>query len=104
MTSLLLIAVLVLIPFTAASARHVVLRTGRPAWIRRRLRSRAPGAGPGVGATATEELHAFLSAGKRVQLEQRRSEELIRVDDEAGAPPHGVDLERGVVVIRKSAP
>ncbi|MBV2156026.1 DUF6191 domain-containing protein [Kitasatospora sp. SUK 42] len=76
----------------------------------RRLRSH-PAAGPGVsaggrgaGATATEELHALLYPSKRVQLEQRRIELVLRDDEHDGAPKRtGIDLAGGRAVIRRGA-
>ncbi|MQS15326.1 hypothetical protein F7Q99_24420 [Streptomyces kaniharaensis] len=71
----------------------------------RRLRAR-PAAGParGTGATATEELHALLYPSKRVQLEQRRVELVLRDDERDGAPRHtGIDLAGGRAVIRRSS-
>ncbi|MGP3923415.1 DUF6191 domain-containing protein [Streptomyces sp. 8N616] len=100
--SLLSICLLVMVPFMLASARHVVLRRGRPEWLRRRLAARRPRTGVGLGATAIEELHAFLNANKRVQLEQRHVEQIARSDVQDGAPPHvGVDLDAGRAVVRR---
>ncbi|MFJ4190965.1 DUF6191 domain-containing protein [Kitasatospora sp. NPDC089509] len=102
MTGLLLMAVLVIVPFTLASIRHVVVRSGRPGRLSRRLSVRTRGTGLGLGATATEELHAFFNANKRVQTEQRRTQLVLRDDDHAGAPPRiGVDLEGGTAVVRR---
>ncbi|MFB7470061.1 DUF6191 domain-containing protein [Kitasatospora sp. NPDC056184] len=97
----LLMAVLVIVPFTLAAVRQVVLRSGRPGWLSRRLAARArSGGGPGLGATATEEFHAFLNANKRVQIEQRRTQLVLRDDDHAGAPPRTrLDLDRGIAVV-----
>ncbi|MFE4518580.1 DUF6191 domain-containing protein [Kitasatospora sp. NPDC056783] len=75
----------------------------------RRLRTRpaatglsTPSGGRGVGATATEELHALLYPGKRVQLEQRRVELVLRDDEHDGAPKRtGIDLAGGRAVIRR---
>ncbi|MFJ9952931.1 DUF6191 domain-containing protein [Kitasatospora sp. NPDC091207] len=58
----------------------------------------------GAGATATEELHALLYPGKRVQLEQRRIELVLRDDEHDGAPKRtGIDLAGGTAVIRRAA-
>ncbi|MFE6866597.1 DUF6191 domain-containing protein [Kitasatospora sp. NPDC057692] len=101
MSGLLLMAVLVIVPFTLAAARQVVLRSGRPGWLSRRLAARTPsGGGVGLGATATEELHAFFNANKRVQIEQRRTQLVLRDDDHTGAPPRTrLDLELGIAFI-----
>ncbi|WP_031071430.1 DUF6191 domain-containing protein [Streptomyces sp. NRRL WC-3742] len=75
------------------------------AGVARRLRGRgAAGAPRGAGAMATEEMHALLYPGKRVQLEQRRIELVLRDDEHDGAPKRtGVDLDAGRVVIRRPA-
>lgn len=45
-----------------------------------------------------EELDAFFSGGKRLELEDRKSQSLMRDDEESGAPPHlRIDLDGGVV-------
>ena len=64
MSGLLVMTLLVLIPFVLGSARYVVLRSGRPRCLRRVLAARAPRDGLGAGATAAEELNAFLNANK----------------------------------------
>ncbi|MYV98629.1 DUF6191 domain-containing protein [Streptomyces sp. SID3343] len=71
-----------------------------------------PGRGRGEGgsarprsfrATGTEEMHALLSPGKRVQLEQRRVESVLRDDDQDGSPRRtGIDLDAGVARIRRT--
>ncbi|WP_316525267.1 DUF6191 domain-containing protein [Kitasatospora brasiliensis] len=79
--------------------------------VLRRLRTRPTAAGAGLGsgsnggrgagATATEELHALLYPSKRVQLEQRRVELVLRDDEHDGAPKRtGIDLAGGRAVIR----
>ncbi|MET8539085.1 DUF6191 domain-containing protein [Kitasatospora sp. NPDC004799] len=100
MAGLLFMTVLVIVPFTLASARHVVVRSGRPGWLSRRLAARARPGSLGLGATATEELHALLNANKRVQIEQRQAQLTLRDDDHAGAPPRtGIDLDNGTAVL-----
>ncbi|MFD8783081.1 DUF6191 domain-containing protein [Kitasatospora sp. NPDC059599] len=102
MAGLLFMAVLVIVPFTLTSIRHLVVRSGRPGWLCRRLTTRTPSSGHGLGATATEELHAFFNANKRVQIEQRRTQLVMRDDDYAGAPPHmGIDLDGGTAVVQQ---
>ncbi|MGW2371189.1 MULTISPECIES: DUF6191 domain-containing protein [Kitasatospora] len=67
-----------------------------------RRRERAPGVGAGGGGLL-DELHAVFSPGKRIQVEQRREQATRRDDTQAGAPPHfGVDLDRGVAVLRRA--
>ncbi|MDG4864407.1 DUF6191 domain-containing protein, partial [Streptomyces sp. T-3] len=79
--------------------------TGRPAWLRRALARRArPGQGDGVGVSVTDELMAALNPNKRVEQEQRRTEQIVKHDAEDGAPPQvGIDLESGKVVVRRKA-
>ncbi|MFF0473289.1 DUF6191 domain-containing protein [Streptomyces sp. NPDC004284] len=104
MVSLMVMAVVVLLPFLLGAARHVVLRTGRPKWVRRLLAAHAKDVPAGAGATATDELLAFLNANKRVQIEQREEERLIRHDVQDGAPRRtGVDLDAGTAVIRRDS-
>ncbi|MGA5823022.1 DUF6191 domain-containing protein [Kitasatospora sp. NPDC094028] len=68
----------------------------------RRLRARPAAGDRGAGATATEELHALLYPSKRVQLEQRRVELVLRDDELDGAPKRsGIDIVDGRVVIRR---
>ncbi|MEU8925609.1 DUF6191 domain-containing protein [Kitasatospora sp. NPDC048545] len=75
--------------------------------VARRLRARptsAPAGGRGAGATATEELHALLYPSKRVQLEQRRVELVLRDDEHGGAPKRtGIDLAGGRAVVRRQS-
>ncbi|MFB8202737.1 DUF6191 domain-containing protein [Kitasatospora purpeofusca] len=61
------------------------------------------GSSGGFGMSVFEELHALFHAGKRVQVEQRQAQLVLRDDDHATAPPgHGIDLDAGTaVVIRK---
>lgn len=54
-----------------------------------------------VAATGFDLLHAALSPGKQDELEQRRTEELLRDVEEDGAPPRSrVDLDAGVAYLR----
>ncbi|MFF2350924.1 DUF6191 domain-containing protein [Kitasatospora sp. NPDC058115] len=102
LTSLLLMTALVIVPFTLAAARHLVVRSGRPGWLARRLAARTRPGGAGLGATATEELHAFLNANKRVQVEQRQARLVLRDDDHAGAPPRArFDLDLGIAYVEQ---
>ncbi|MFE7120647.1 DUF6191 domain-containing protein [Streptomyces sp. NPDC057654] len=74
------------------------------------LARRRGGPGPaygarGVGATATEELHALIYPSKRVQLVQRRIELVLRDDEQEGAPKRtGVDLTAGTARISPERP
>lgn len=53
-----------------------------------------------------EELDAFFSGGKRLELEDRKSQSLMREDEESGAPPHlRIDLDGSAVrVVRRDQP
>jgi hypothetical protein len=54
-----------------------------------------------VSSTGFELLHATLSPGKADELAQRRTEEVIREDEEREAPPRSrVDFATGVAHIR----
>nr|BEK64504.1 hypothetical protein KPHV_17310 [Kitasatospora purpeofusca] len=101
--SLLFPAALVAAFFVLAAARQFVLRVQRPAWVLQRLQQRDDLGERGVGATATEELHALLYPGKRVQLEQRRVELVLRDDENDGAPRKtGIDLDACTAAIHRS--
>jgi hypothetical protein len=101
MGSILFPAALVVLFFIGAAARHCVLRTQRPRWLAKRLRRRDGNDARDVGATATEELHALLYPTKRVQLEQRRIELVLRDDEHDGAPPRTtVNLAAGTATVR----
>jgi hypothetical protein len=54
-----------------------------------------------VASTGFDLLHAALSPGKQDELDQRRTEELVRDDEQDGAPPRSrVDLDAGVAYLR----
>lgn len=54
-----------------------------------------------VSSTGFELLHASLSPGKADELAERQTQELVRDEDDDGAPPRStVDLDRGVARIR----
>ncbi|AXE80497.1 hypothetical protein C5746_30005 [Streptomyces atratus] len=100
----LLMASVIVVPLVLSGARRLVLRTGRPRWLRRLVgKLTTGGGGSGAGAAVADELAAVLNPNKRVEIEQRRTEQLVRHDSEAGAPPHvtGVDLTTGRAVIRR---
>lgn len=102
MSGLLFMTVLVIVPFIFASVRYVVLRSGRPSWLCRRLAARSPRGGAGLGATVTEELQALMNANKRVQIEQRHVELVLRDDVLGAAPPRmGIDLDAGTAVVQR---
>ncbi|HEX7188059.1 MAG TPA: DUF6191 domain-containing protein [Actinomycetes bacterium] len=50
-----------------------------------------------VSSTGFDLLHAALSPGKQHELDQRSAEELVRDDEDDGAPPHSrIDFAAGV--------
>lgn len=72
-----------------------------PSVVRRTSGRRVQGT-RGVGASGTEELHALLYPGKRVQLERRRVELVLRGDENDGGPRRsGIDLAAGKAVPRR---
>ncbi|WP_406192765.1 DUF6191 domain-containing protein [Kitasatospora sp. NBC_01560] len=102
MGSLLFPAALVVLFFAASATRQVVLRTLRLRTLADRLQRRHHVGERGTGAIATEELHALLYPSKRIQLEQRRIELVLRDDENEGAPPKtGIDLTAGTATIRR---
>ncbi|MBZ6475446.1 DUF6191 domain-containing protein [Streptomyces griseocarneus] len=97
-------ALIVVVPlFVLAALRKVVQRAQGRGWLPGRFQERAYGS-RGVGATATEELHALIYPSKRVQLEQRRIELVLRDDEQEGAPRKaGIDLDAGTARLRRRA-
>jgi hypothetical protein len=54
-----------------------------------------------VSSTGFDLLHAALSPGKQAELDQRRTVELVRDDEDDGAPPRStVDLAGGTARLR----
>ncbi|MEU1312657.1 DUF6191 domain-containing protein [Streptomyces cinnamoneus] len=90
------LALLIVVPlFLLAALRKSAQLAQHRGWLPGRLAGSAPGA-RGAGATATEELHALVYPSKRVQLEQRRIELVLRDDEQDGAPRRtGIDLDAG---------
>jgi hypothetical protein len=67
---------------------------------KRRKRSGTPLAG-----TYADEVTAFLYGTKRMELDHRDSQSLMREDDAEAAPPRmGIDLDQGIVRINESHP
>jgi hypothetical protein len=56
---------------------------------------------PGTPLTATyiNEFTAMFYGTKRMELDHRDSMSMMREEDAQGAPPLGVDLERGTVAL-----
>ncbi|ASR35998.1 hypothetical protein BAY61_14415 [Prauserella marina] len=70
---------------------------GYELWRKRRRKQ----LGTPLAATYIDEFTAMFYGTKRMELDHRDSMSMMREDDAQGAPPrHGVDLERGVVVLR----
>lgn len=92
---------LVVLLVAVAALERFGLWVSRTSWLPwRSRRTTVP-----VSAMAFDELGATFYAGKRVEMEQRRSESTLREDDAQGAPPRtGVDLDSGRVVLRRPAP
>jgi hypothetical protein len=62
-------------------------------------------AGTPLSATYVNEVTAMFYGSKRMELDHRQSQSLLREDDAEGAPPRmGVDLTRGVVTVRPDEP
>jgi uncharacterized protein DUF6191 len=58
-----------------------------------------------LSETYVNEITALFYGTKRNELKQRDSWSMMREDEAQGAPPAtGVDLDRGVVVLRPDAP
>jgi len=54
-----------------------------------------------VSSTGFDLLHAALSPGKQAELDQRRTVELVRDEEDDGAPPRStVDLAGGTARLR----
>jgi hypothetical protein len=69
--------------------------------IELRVRRSRPRAGPMLSETYVNEITALFYGTKRRELDHRTSISMLRDEDAEGAPPaHGVDLDRGVAVLR----
>jgi hypothetical protein len=67
------------------------------------IRGRRGKSGTPFTATYVDELTAVFYGTKRMELEHRKSTAMMRHEDAQGAPPRvGVDLDRGVVVVRRT--
>ncbi|WP_367141167.1 MULTISPECIES: DUF6191 domain-containing protein [Streptomyces] len=101
LTSPFVVLIVVIPLFVLAAVQYVVRQAQRRGWLPGRFREREPGS-RGAGATATEELHALIYPSKRVQLEQRRIELVLRDDEQDGAPRRtGIDLDGGVARLER---
>jgi hypothetical protein len=82
------VALLIVIPLFIASAIRNLARRGR---------------GGGAGAVGVEELHALLYPAKRIQMDERQAQAMLRDDEADGAPKRmGIDLDAGVARIRRT--
>jgi hypothetical protein len=70
--------------------------------LRRAKRGKAQGTP--ISATYINEFTAIFYGSKRTELDNRASMSMMREEDAQGAPPFGVDLDRGVVVLRPDDP
>ena len=67
--------------------------------LRRQAKRRKPGTP--LSATYINEFTAMFYGTKRMELDHRDSMSMMREEDAEGAlPHHGVDLDRGTVVLR----
>lgn len=59
-----------------------------------------------IASTGFEEFQTVFESSKRIQLEQRLTDSLLREDEGDAAPPNGVriDLDSGKVVIKPPVP
>lgn len=64
-----------------------------------RRRKRRPHQRPELAATYVNEFTAIWYGSKRMELDHRDSMSMMREEDAQGAPPNGVDLDRGVVIV-----
>jgi hypothetical protein len=56
--------------------------------------------GTPLSAIGFEEFDATFSAGKRIELEARRSHSMLRDDEDSGAPPRTrIDLDHGIATM-----
>lgn len=67
-------------------------------------RKRRHRTGPRLSATYVNEITALFYGTKRTELDYRESWSMMRDEDAEGAPPLGVDLDRGTVVLPRPKP
>lgn len=82
-----------------------VLGVAEVFWLRLTGRGLLPwprrDAGSTISATGFDELTASFQGSKRIELEHRATQMVLRPDDTDGAPPRDrVDLDRNVARIR----
>jgi hypothetical protein len=66
----------------------------------RRIRREQKGTEP-ISGVAFEEFTSFLYGTKRVELDQRATQSLLREEQNDGAPPHQVDLDKGIAFLEQ---
>jgi Family of unknown function (DUF6191) len=66
------------------------------AWRRAR---RVRDTGTSLSAASFDEFISFFHGSKRAELDQRATQSLLRDEETNGAPPNGVDLDRGVAIL-----
>ena len=88
---------LVVLLVVLAGLERFGLWAGRRSWIPWRRKADRPT----LSAGAFDEFTASFYGTKRVEVEQRRTELMLRDDDQDGAPPRNrIDLDRGVASLR----
>lgn len=63
------------------------------------LRRKGRRRGASLSSTYIDEVTAMFYGTKRTELEHRESQSMMRDEQAEGAPPFGVDLDRGTVVL-----
>lgn len=84
---------LVVLLVILAGLERMGLWATRASWLPwRRKRTGTP-----VSATAFDEMGAAFYGSKRMEIEHRLSQSMMRDDEADGAPPNRIDLEGGTV-------
>ncbi|HEY0498133.1 MAG TPA: DUF6191 domain-containing protein [Kutzneria sp.] len=84
---------LVLLLVALAALERLGLWAGRASWLPWR-RGRG---GPPVSAAGFDEIGAAFYGSKRMELEHRQSQSMLREEEADGAPPNRIDLDSGNV-------
>ena len=84
---------LVVLLVALAALERMGLWATRASWLPwRRKRT-----GPPVSATTFDEFGAAFYGSKRMEIEHRQSQSMLRDDEADGAPPNRIDLDGGTV-------
>ena len=84
---------LVVLLVILAGLERLGLWATRASWLPwRRKRT-----GPPVSATAFDEIGAAFYGSKRMEIEHRQSQSMLRDEEADGAPPNRIDLNGGKV-------